>query len=107
MINRFNLDIYCPGLIFAIFAVTQKYHVRIAILYYLRFPVVCNPDNRKSGINLSPYCANRKGDFIVSTQSSIGIPFAIIVHMIFDVMIKRILSFTPLPMPSASTTPFC
>jgi len=40
---------------------------------------------------------------IVATHSSIEIPSAIIVEIIFDVRVERILAFTPLPSPSAKT----
>ena len=40
---------------------------------------------------------------MVSTQSSIVKPSAIIVEMILDVSVDKILAFTPLPKPSAST----
>ena len=40
---------------------------------------------------------------IVDTHSSREIPSAIIVEIIFDVRVDKILAFTPLPRPSAST----
>jgi len=40
---------------------------------------------------------------MVATQSSMLIPPATIVEMIFDVRVERMFAFTPLPSPSAST----
>ena len=40
---------------------------------------------------------------IVSTQSSMESPSAIMVEIIFEVSVERMLAFTPLPSPSAST----
>ncbi len=38
------------------------------------------------------------------THSSRGMPSAIMVEMILEVRVERMLAFTPLPRPSASTT---
>ena len=40
---------------------------------------------------------------MVSTQSSMDMPLAIIVPMILEVRVERMLALTPLPRPSAST----
>ena len=41
---------------------------------------------------------------MVSTHSSMGMPFSIMVERILLVSVERILAFTPLPRPSARTS---